>query len=660
MPGTPSRGPLGGDWSGQGGQPEPELRLPAIRDRLRPVPSPASDLEARLQALGDAPEEQLERIDVLIELAWEIRFIDSARANDLATDARAASIELGYKLGQARAARVLSMTRGTSPKQLSDHIAFAEEARELADEVEDRVLQAGARDFLASIYEHLGEYSAAMELAQEALAIAREIDDPVRQAFALCNVSGILAALGDVASGIERGHEALRLFTSAGHEQGLGRICSLLSGLYRESGDLDQALAYAGRVHEQAERSGLPADRAEALATMGEVELELGHHQAAEHLLRESLATFSSEEDQALMGRKVRVNLARLLMDRGRYEAAEAELQVAQDSLGILGESTLADEVRIHQALADLREESGDFAQANRELREVLRLREQVAQREMRERLAQLEARAEVKAARQEAEIHRLKFVELSRMQAQLVEAEKMAQLGMLAGGTAHELNSPLGVLRSNLDSYAKAAEKLVRLAPDDTHITPEVARINAALAACRRSSEAAITRLASLADRFKRFTQLDLAEKRTFDVTEGLDAALSLLGPNVPAGVELRRRFAPVPVVEGWPGQLNQAFMTVLMNAIEAIEGEGTVTIETKEQESEIWVRIHDTGRGMTAEEREHLFDVGWSATGPRTKMRLGLSAAHATLRRHGGRIEVESVPGRGSTFSFVIPGPG
>jgi two-component system NtrC family sensor kinase len=633
------------------------VQVPAIRDTLGSMQSLVSELEARLQTLGDTPEDPRERIDALVELAWEIRFTDSVRANDLALEARELCIAIGYPAGQARAARVLSMTRGDTPKQLSEYVAFGEEARDLADEVGDRVLQAGTRDFLASIYEHLGEYSTAMEFAQEALAIAREIDDPVRQAFALCNVSGILAALGDVSTGIERGREALRLFTIAEHDQGIGRICSLLSKLYRESGDLDQALEHARRVHEEAERSGLPDSRAEALSTMGEVELDLGHRDTAERLFRESLAAFDSDEGRALMGRAIRVNLARLLMERGEFEEAETELDAASADLGIFGESSPADEVRIRQALADLNEKRGDHGQANRELREVLRLREQVAQKEMRERLAQLEARADVKAARQEAEIHRLKFVELSRMQAQLVEAEKMAQLGTLAGGTAHELNSPLGVLRSNLDSYARATQKLAHLASGSDSRPAEVARLDAALAACRRTSEEAITRIAALVDSFKRFTQLDLAEKRTFSVIEGLNAALALLGPNLPAGVEVKRSFEPVPNIEGWPGQLNQAFMTVLMNAVEAIDGEGVVAVETTTENGELRIRIRDSGRGMTTEECERLFEVGWSAAGQRTKMRLGLSAARATIHRHGGRIEVESAPGKGSTFSFVIP---
>jgi C4-dicarboxylate-specific signal transduction histidine kinase len=121
-----------------------------------------------------------------------------------------------------------------------------------------------------------------------------------------------------------------------------------------------------------------------------------------------------------------------------------------------------------------------------------------------------------MKAAQQEAQIHRLKFVELSQMQAQLVEAEKMAQLGTLAAGTAHELNSPLGVLRSNLGLFAKAAERRSALAAPDRALPAETEKLVAALHACQATSEEAIARLATIAERFKRFTQLDLWEQQT------------------------------------------------------------------------------------------------------------------------------------------------
>jgi signal transduction histidine kinase len=139
--------------------------------------------------------------------------------------------------------------------------------------------------------------------------------------------------------------------------------------------------------------------------------------------------------------------------------------------------------------------------------------------------------------------------------------------------------------------------------------------------------------------------------------VVDGLQSAIEMLRSNLPEGVKLESRFQPVPEIEGWPGQLNQAFLTVLLNATQAIAGPGLVTVETEADRNTMMVRVRDTGRGMSEEERAHRFDVGWSADGKRTKMRLGLVAAHATVQRHGGRIEVASAPGQGTTLVVSLP---
>jgi signal transduction histidine kinase len=496
-----------------------------------------------------------------------------------------------------------------------------------------------------------------MELALEALNIAREIDDPVRQGFALSNVGGILAATGDVEGASERLQEALSLFESVDHAQGIGRICSRLSKLCREHGQLDQALLYARRLRDAAERSGLSDDRATALAALAELELDQGNRGKAERLFRESLEAYEIEEASAVMGAAARVSLGRLMAQRGAFAEAESQLTKALDGIIALDVPCPADEASARQALADLSEQQGDLQQANAHLREVIGLRERAAQDETRNQLAQFEARAQMKAAQQEAEIHRLKFVELSQMQSKLIEAEKMVQLGTLAAGTAHELNSPLGVLRSNLSMYAKVAERLSQLAASDRALYAQTEKLAAALPACQRTSEDALARIAAVAESLKRFTALDLAEKRTFNVVDGLDAAIALLRPILPEQVALESHFEPVPDIAGWPGQLNQAFMTVLLNATQAIDGQGVVTVETSTAADTVVVRVRDTGRGMSEQERAQLFDVGWSADGKRTKMRLGLSAAYAAVQRHSGRVEVESAPGKGTVFVFHFP---
>lgn len=163
--------------------------------------------------------------------------------------------------------------------------------------------------------------------------------------------------------------------------------------------------------------------------------------------------------------------------------------------------------------------------------------------------------------------------------------------------------------------------------------------------------------RISSIAQDLLRFTQLDQADVQSFDVREGVSSALALLQPTVPDGVRIEPRLDPVPAIHAWPRELNHAFLTVIQNGVDAVGGDGTVWVETDHDDGAVFVRVRDDGRGMSADETAHFFDVTWSRGGSRASMRLGLSAAYATVQKHQGMIGVESAVGRGTTVTFRLP---
>lgn len=609
------------------------------------------ELEAQLQASGPDPRS---RVDALNALAFVLRNSDPNRAKTLASEARKLSIEHGYTLGQARAARVLAMAV-VSNEDIPMVYEMALEAREKFDAAGDPEGQAGSRDFLASLHEHVGDLGTGLNLALDALSIARRIGHRTRQGYALSSVGGILAASGETDAAIERLMEARTLFEADENLDGLGTIFSRLSSVLRKAGRSDEALDYARRCLELGNRTGPDYLTFSALQVMGDVAAERDELEEAESLYRKALDTLEGA-GRNVLGPEIQIALSRVLMRKGAWEEAEAELK---DSL----RRAQAEEISIlahaatHEALADLYEARGWYEESTRHLRQLLELRSRVARQEARAKTAQVEARAAMEAAKKDAEIHKLRFVELRDMQSKLLEADKMALLGKLAAGTAHELNSPLGVLRSNAELTYHAVGRLwARIGDADSD---ETARIREALATCRRASTQALDRIGSIAESFKRFTQLDQSEFRSYDVREGLESALALLEPTVPPGVSLRHDFQEVPQVPAWPRELNYAFMTVLQNAVQAIEGTGVVTAETERVDDQVHVRIRDTGRGMSEAQVAHLFDVDLAEDGKRTKMRLGLSAAYATVQKHGGHIDVESQPGKGTTVTFRFPIP-
>ena len=595
-----------------------------------------------------------ERIDALLEEAWALRSHDVPRANALATEAYELAREHGYTLGQARAARTQAMTvadRG----QLKDILVKSEEALRLFDEVGEPAGRAAARDFLSSIHEFTGDLAGALELALDALAIAREIDDPIRQGYALSSVGGILAASGEVEPGIERLREALQLFQTAEDINGVGSICSRLCGILREAGRSDEALRYAEMTRDAAEQTGNEFLTMSSLTVMAGVEEDRGELDEAERLYRAALTSLSSETSRDVIGVQTQVALARLLMKRERLEEAEGELEDVlrrvDDNVSIMIMASAL------EALAEVSERQQRLPSAIANLRAAQALRDRIAQNEASQKMAQIEARAAVDAAKKDAEIHRLRFVELHGMQSKLVEAEKMALLGKLAAGAAHELHTPLGALNSNAEVIATALERLVATVRLDSEAGEHATKLASVLASSAEANSDALARIASIAETLARFADLDQAERRRFDVRRGLDGALSLVGPTIAATIEVVRRFGEVPNINGWPRELNHAFMTVLRNAVDAIEDDGVITVETTATDEHVLVRIHDTGRGMTAEQTARLFDVAWSDKGTRTRMRLGLSAAFATMQKHGGALEVESAVGEGTMVTFRFP---
>jgi two-component system, NtrC family, sensor kinase len=616
-----------------------------------------SELEERLARASTPPVAPRARVDALNALAWELRISEHARSHELASEARQLAEQNDYVLGQARAARTMSMTV-REREALGKIFQLGQDAKRLFDQTDDNAGRAGSRDFLASLYEYVGDLAAGLELALDALSIAREIGDPIRQGYALSSVGGILAASGEVEAAVPRLKEALALFEGAGDQAGVTTISSRLCKVFEQSGQRTEALAYAQKCRAAAELTRDEHGRWSALTVLARLAIERGHHGEAEKLYHDALDSWSSQLGRDIFGAETQVALGRLLIERGALDEAERELN---DGLGrIAGNSVSAiAEAAAHEALADLHESRGALPEALQHLRKAGVLRQRMAQQDARNKLAQVEVRAAMEAARKDAEIHKLRFVELHGMQSKLVEAEKMALLGKLSAGTAHELNTPLGVLRSNAHSIASATQRLAALVRDSElgELGEQVTKLGAVLESCARTTDAATHRIASIAESFQRFSQLDQAEVRAFDLREGLESALSLLLPTLPEGVRIERRFSEVPKIEGWSREVNHAFFTVIQNAAEAIDGVGVVSVETSATPEHVLVRVHDTGHGMSEEQVRHLFDVAWSRGGVRTKMRLGLSAAYATLQKHGGDITVESAVGQGTTLTFRFP---
>lgn len=281
---------------------------------------------------------------------------------------------------------------------------------------------------------------------------------------------------------------------------------------------------------------------------------------------------------------------------------------------------------------------------------------------ERRAELAELTATLEDRVRARTAELESANR-ELRETQAQLVQSEKMASLGMLVAGVAHEINTPIGSIAANTDVVARAAaivkERLE--SSDGESVLAQDDRLRRAVESLQQATQTerlACQRIASIVKSLKNFARLDEAEEKRVDLHEGIESTLVLIAHEL-GEIEVVKRYGELPKVLCAPGPINQVFMNLMINAVFAMEGEGTLTIETEflSDAAQVLVRFSDTGVGIPPENLPRIFDPGFTTKGVGVGTGLGLSICYRIVEAHKGTIEVSSEPGKGTTFTIRLP---
>lgn len=275
--------------------------------------------------------------------------------------------------------------------------------------------------------------------------------------------------------------------------------------------------------------------------------------------------------------------------------------------------------------------------------------------------------KARAKTEEQEAELRRQNaeledaLKQLKEAQQQLIMKEKMASLGNLVAGVAHEINNPVGAVSSSSDNSRRAIEKLIRLLEaSDFNLQGEnqdVARILELLKESTDVTSMAGRRISQIVKSLKNFARLDEAEYQKVDVHQGIDTTLTLLHHELKNRIEVVKEYGDLPLVNCYPNQLNQVFMNLLINAAQAIPGEGQITIKTRAAGEFVEIAISDNGRGISETNLERIFDPGFTTKGVGVGTGLGLSISYNIVKKHDGDILVSSKVGGGSTFTIRLP---
>jgi len=263
----------------------------------------------------------------------------------------------------------------------------------------------------------------------------------------------------------------------------------------------------------------------------------------------------------------------------------------------------------------------------------------------------------------------------LEEAQAQLLQSEKMAAIGQLAAGVAHEINNPVGYVYSNfsslesyvgdllslIDTYNTAAQSV-----DNPAFRGEVERVNRELDyeflrkdidCLIRESREGLERVKQIVQDLRDFSHVDSAEWLIADLHKGLDSTLNVIWNEIKFKAEVIKSYGELEPVECIGSQLNQVFMNLIINAAHAIETQGTIWLETGKRDDWVFVRVRDNGCGIAPEHLKRLFEPFFTTKPIGTGTGLGLSVSYSIVAKHHGRLEVESEPGKGSAFTVWLP---
>jgi two-component system NtrC family sensor kinase len=265
---------------------------------------------------------------------------------------------------------------------------------------------------------------------------------------------------------------------------------------------------------------------------------------------------------------------------------------------------------------------------------------------------------------------------ENQQVQLQMMQSEKLAAIGQLAAGVAHEINNPIGFISSNLNTlkqyigtlfgiirhYEKildaiAVEPEIRKQIANLKVEDELDYLTDDIPQLIAESQEGLNRVSAIVQDLKDFSSADSDAWEMADLNKCLESTLNIIWNEIKYSCEIVKHYGEIPEINCLPAQLNQVFMNLLLNSAQAIKAKGTITISTGFADNHVWVAISDTGSGITPEHINHLFEPFFTTKPVGQGIGLGLSVSQKIIQNHYGNIEVESVLDQGTTFRVTLP---
>ncbi len=632
-----------------------------------------NDNEAQKQEkiIATSASDSPERAEAMAELAWHVWVTDLPRAEQLSRDALQIAEERGFEKARALARRNVGLLfyRGANLEESMGHLNGA---LNWFEENGQKKGEGDTRLGLGYLYWGFGEFRKGLDEALKALDLYEQAGEVEGRGWATSALGGFYHDWKDHQRSREYYEQSIGFFEQTENQVGIGRALNGIGNALHLMGDDEGALEYQEKslaANKEANNEFAAAktlnDIGLILQSRGEYDEALEYHQKSLEIRRR---------------RSYAPGEVTCLLDIGNVYTVQRKYELARDALNealVLAEQihTKPKVCRAHELLSNLYRDLLQFDTALVHFENFHRIREEIYYEDTETKIKNLRTAHEIETAEHEAEIYRLKNVELKdkndeleetlsklqNTQAQLIQAGKMAALGNLVAGLTHEVNQPVGTIRSATDVNNRVikrfADFLENNVGDESARRDELKRLVEILKQNNESSASGTRRIEKIVHSLRSFSRVDEAEFQRADVHEGIESTLTLIAPEIASGVRIEKEYGDVPECYMYPGELNQVIMNLLLNALDAVDGRGVVKIKTWSADGFMNLLVSDNGKGIPEESIKTLFDPGFTTKHSRVRMRTGLYTSYNIVRKHHGEIHVDSEQGKGTTFTVTFP---